>query len=91
MGLVGFGQPDDGVIQMCYVVPDIQAAMKIWIDKLKVGPWFLLDHFSGTDPKYRGRDSTADVSLAISFARSAFKNSAIPFRPGQKRDRRCKE
>jgi len=51
MGLVGFGQPDDGVIQMCYVVPDIQAAMKIWIDKLKVGPWFLLDHFSGTDPK----------------------------------------
>ena len=52
MGLVGFGQPDDGVIQMCYVVPDIRAAMSVWIDKLKVGPWFLLDHFTGTDPKY---------------------------------------
>ena len=68
MGLVGFGQPDDGVIQMCYLVPDIRAAMSVWIDKLKVGPWFLLDHFTGTEPKYRGRDSTADVSLAMSFA-----------------------
>ena len=68
MSLVGFGQPDDGIIQMCYLVPDIRAAMKLWIDKLKVGPWFLLDHFSGTHPKYRGRDSKADVSLAMSFA-----------------------
>jgi hypothetical protein len=68
MGLVGFGQPDDGIVQMCYVVPDIRAAMNLWIDKLKVGPWFLLDHFSGTNPKYRGRDSKADVSLAMSFA-----------------------
>ena len=61
MGLVGFGQPDDGVIQMCYVVPDIRAAMNTWIDKLKVGPWFLLDHFTGTNPKYRGRDSAAEI------------------------------
>lgn len=68
MGLVGFGQPDDGIIQVSYLVPDIRAAMMSWIDKLKVGPWFLLDHFTGTDPKYRGLDSTADVSLAMSFA-----------------------
>jgi hypothetical protein len=68
MGLVGFGQPDDGIIQMAYLVPDIQAAMHVWVNKLKVGPWFLLDHFSGNDPKYRGRDSTADVALAMSFA-----------------------
>jgi hypothetical protein len=68
MGLVGFGQPDDGVIQMCYLVPDIQAAMQTWVQKLRVGPWFLLDHFTGTDPQYRGQDSKADVSLAMSFA-----------------------
>ncbi len=68
MGLVGFGQPDDGIIQVSYLVPDIRVAMTSWIDKLKVGPWFLLDHFTGTDPKYRGHDSTADVSLAMSFA-----------------------
>src|SRR5258708_14157580 len=68
MGLVGFGQPDDGIIQVSYLVPDIRVAMRSWINKLKVGPWFLLDHFTGTNPKYRGRDSTADVSIAMSFA-----------------------
>ena len=46
MGQVGFGQPDDGVIQMAYVVEDIHRAMDHWVKKLKVGPWFVLDHFS---------------------------------------------
>jgi Glyoxalase/Bleomycin resistance protein/Dioxygenase superfamily len=68
MGLVGFGQPDDGIIQMAYVVPDIQAAMRSWVDKTGVGPWFVLDHFTGIDPQYRGAASKADVSLAMSFA-----------------------
>ncbi|HEY5020245.1 MAG TPA: VOC family protein [Steroidobacteraceae bacterium] len=68
MGLVGFGQPDDGIIQMAYVVPDVRAAIKVWVEKLNVGPWFLLEHFTGNDPKYRGRDSTADVAIAMSFA-----------------------
>jgi hypothetical protein len=68
MGLVGFGQPDDGIIQMAYVVPDIQAAMRSWVDKTGVGPWFVLDHFTGIDPQYRGSASEADVSLAMSFA-----------------------
>ena len=68
MSLVSFGQPDDGIIQMAYVVTDIQAAMELWISKLKVGPWFLLPSFTGVDPQYRGRPSQADVSLAMSFA-----------------------
>ena len=38
MSLVSFGQPDDSIIQMAYVVTDIQAAMELWISKLKVGP-----------------------------------------------------
>ena len=85
MSLVGFGQPDDGIIQTCYLVPDIRAAMTLWIDKLKVGPWFLLDHFSGTHPKYRGRDSKADVSLAMSFAGHMNIGSFSPTMPS----RRC--
>ena len=68
MSLVSFGQPDDGVIQMAYVVTDIQRAMQLWIEKLKVGPWFLLPNFTGIDPQYRGKASQADVSLAMSFA-----------------------
>ena len=68
MGLVGFGQPDDGIIQMAYVVPICGRRSKAWVKKLGVGPWFLLEHFTGNDPKYRGRESTADVALAMSFA-----------------------
>jgi len=68
MGQVGFGQPDDGVIQMAYVVADLRAAMTQWSSKLKVGPWFVLEHFTGVDPVYRGQPSRADVALAMSFA-----------------------
>jgi hypothetical protein len=68
MSLVSFGQPDDGIIQTAYVVEDIHAAINHWITKLKVGPWFMLDHFSGVDPKYRGKESKADVALAMAFS-----------------------
>jgi hypothetical protein len=49
MGLVNFGQPDDGVIQMAYVVEDIRQAMDTWVKKLNVGPWFPLDSFTGVE------------------------------------------
>ena len=68
MGQVGFGQPDNGVIQMAYVVADLDAAIDQWIKRLRVGPWFVLDHFTGVDPVYRGQPSRADVRLAMSFA-----------------------
>jgi len=68
MGQVGCGQPDDGVIQMAYVVADLHAAMTQWSSKLKVGPWFVLEHFTGEQPVYRGQPSRADVALAMSFA-----------------------
>lgn len=68
MSLVNFGQPDNGVIQMAYVVEDIRQAMEQWVSRLRVGPWFLLDHFTGVDPVYRGQASKCDVALAMSFA-----------------------
>ena len=63
-----FGQPDDGIIQMAYIVDDIQKAMWSWSTDLRVGPWFLLDHFLGVDPQYRGAPSHADVAIAMGFA-----------------------
>jgi hypothetical protein len=68
MSLVNFGQPDNGIIQMAYVVQDIHQSMATWVNKLNVGPWFLLDDFTGVDPLYRGRPTDASVSLAMSFA-----------------------
>jgi hypothetical protein len=68
MGFVTFGQPDDGVVQMAYVVEDIHRAMDEWVTHLKVGPWFLLESFTGVDARYRGRPTDASISLAMSFA-----------------------
>jgi len=68
MGQVGFGQPDDGVIQMAYIVADLKAAIAQWSTKLRVGPWFVIDSFTGIDPVYRGKPSRADVAIAMSFA-----------------------
>lgn len=68
MQTLGFGQPRDGIMQMAYVVEDIQAAIGRWVDELGVGPWFLLDSFTGVDPVYRGGPSQADVAIAMSFA-----------------------
>jgi len=68
MTLLSFGQPANGVIQMAYVVKDIRQAMAQWVERLNVGPWFLLEHFTGDRPVYRGRESQADVAIAMSFA-----------------------
>ncbi|MGZ8311009.1 MAG: VOC family protein [Allosphingosinicella sp.] len=63
-----FGGPRNGIIQMAYTVADIHDATRRWIDDLQVGPWFLLDHFSGVDAVYRGAPGGADVSIAMAFA-----------------------
>jgi hypothetical protein len=68
MSTLGFGQPVAGVWQMAYVVEDIEASMRRWIDELSVGPWFLLPHFTGERATYRGAPAEGDVALAMSFA-----------------------
>ena len=65
---LSFGQPMGGIMQMAYTVADIRAAIEEWITQLHVGPWFLLEHFTGEHPRYRGRPAEADVALAMSFA-----------------------
>ena len=68
METLAFGQPIGGIIQMAYVVPDIEAAMTQWTADLHVGPWFLLDRFTGDDPVYRGQPCQAGVALAMGYA-----------------------
>lgn len=65
---LSFGQPDKGIMQMAYVVCDVRAAIGEWIKRLNVGPWFLLDNFTGVNPVYRGKPSKTGVAIAMSFA-----------------------
>lgn len=68
MGLYTFGQPHGGIIQTAYVVADIHDAMEKWRTRLNVGPWFLLDHFTGEEATYRGGSAVADIAIAMGFA-----------------------
>jgi hypothetical protein len=63
-----FGQPAGGIIQTAYVVDDVGAAIERWIRDLRVGPWFLLERFTGDDPEYRGGPSRTAVAIAMAFA-----------------------
>lgn len=65
-----FGQPLGGIMQVAYVVPDVRAAATAWAQSLKVGPFFLIEHFPLADLTYRGKPDTLDVSLALAFSGS---------------------
>jgi len=67
MPKLSFGQPDNGIIQLAYVVPDINAAMVRWTADLRAGPWFMQRDFPGINPIYRGEASVARVDLAFAF------------------------
>ena len=51
-----------------YVVKDISAAMKHWIEVMGVGPWFYFEHVKVDYFRHRGRAS--DVQLSIALANS---------------------
>jgi hypothetical protein len=53
------------IIQNGYVVRDIQAAMRHWIEVLGVGPWFYIERVPCTDFQYKGQPSPVDASIAL--------------------------
>lgn len=58
-------QPLYTVQQLAYVVRDIDATLKYWVDVLKVGPFFLLDHVPIDNQKYFGQPATTDIMIAL--------------------------
>jgi len=63
-----FGQPLTGIIQMAYVVKDIQASMSHWTRNMNIGPWFFLERWGGDEPTYRGARSQAQIAAAMAFS-----------------------
>jgi hypothetical protein len=48
-----------------YVVRDIEAAMKHWVEVLGVGPWFYMPHIPCHSFEYRGTPCEPDISIAL--------------------------
>jgi len=68
--MLSFGQPLGGIMQVAYVVEDIEKAMHHWSKKVGVGPFFLFEHFALEDYRYRGEPSDLDITLAMAFSGS---------------------
>lgn len=53
------------VAQNGYVVRDVEAAMRHWIDVLGVGPWFYFERVTIDWFRHRGRESSPELSIAL--------------------------
>ena len=58
-------QPLYTVRQLAYVVRDMDATLKYWVDTLKVGPFFMFEHCPLENQKFFGEPANTDVSLAL--------------------------
>jgi len=59
-------QPRFGPIrQNGYVVRDVEAAMDHWMERLGVGPWFLIERVKLDWFRHRGADSSPALSIAL--------------------------
>jgi hypothetical protein len=70
MDKISFGVPARAVMQVAYVVEDIEREMDRWSRELGVGPFFYIRHFPLSEVKYRGEPSTLDVDVALAFSGS---------------------
>jgi len=61
--------PERRWMQICWVVPDLQAAMAAWTRTAGVGPFFQFDGVAWDDAVYRGRPWT-NISISAAIAQS---------------------
>ena len=57
--------PLGSVSQVAYVVRDLEAALKYWVEVIHAGPFFLFEHAEMMNQRYRGEPSNIDVTLAV--------------------------
>lgn len=61
--------PDRRFMQMCWVVPDLHAAVDHWVKSAGIGPFFLFDSVTFDDARYRGQPTQCpDICAAMAQA-----------------------
>ena len=58
-------QPLGTIRQLAYVVKDLDAALDYWVNTLKTGPFFKMEHVNLENQKYYGEPTQADISVAL--------------------------
>ncbi|MDX2237216.1 MAG: VOC family protein [Hyphomonadaceae bacterium] len=55
------------IMQNAYVPADFDAALSFWTKTMGVGPFFLIEHVTLEDVRYRGASADIDFSIAIAY------------------------
>ncbi|MGE0184069.1 MAG: VOC family protein [Parvularculaceae bacterium] len=63
-----FGQRTGEIMQIAYVVDDLEAAAHRWMKRFNFGPWVILDHFRADNMTYLGKPTDLDVSIALAYS-----------------------
>jgi hypothetical protein len=53
------------VMQLGFVVNDLERAMRHWLDKVGIGPFFVLEHVKFAQVLHRGQPTDIDMSVAL--------------------------
>ena len=53
------------VMQLGFVVPDLDRAMEHWTGAVGVGPFYVMQHIKFAEALYRGQPTDADISVAV--------------------------
>ena len=53
------------VMQLGFVVPDLDRAMEHWTGNVGVGPFYVMSHIKFAEALYRGQPTDADISVAV--------------------------
>lgn len=60
--------PAGGIIQMAYIVENIEEAMPRFARALGIGPWFYFERFDFERLEYRGRPAELSISLCLGMS-----------------------
>ena len=53
------------VMQLGFVVPDIERAMQHWLQKIGLGPFFIIEHVQYAEACHRGVPTDIDMAVAL--------------------------
>ncbi len=61
-------QPDGAIMQLGYVVENLDEALEHWTQAMGVGPFFVMEGLEILDTKYRGQATDIDLTIALAYS-----------------------
>jgi len=61
-------QPDRAIMQLGYVVENLDEALEHWTQAMGVGPFFVMEGLEILDTRYRGQATDIDLTVALAYS-----------------------